>query len=103
MEFHRNQDPKKDKIMKTADIKFLDLCEEIDYWKERAEKAEKDAKYWQEEYSKQLDSSLKSAQKGVADALMLALSARDDENGNLVIEKKDRKRLAETFKSEEDV
>jgi hypothetical protein len=89
--------------MKTADIKFLDLCEEIDYWRERAEKAEADAEHWKEEYSKQLDSSLKSAQKGVANALMLALSVRDDENGNLVIDKKDRERLAESFKSEEDV
>lgn len=89
--------------MKTADIKFIDLCEEIDYWRERAEKAEKDSKHWQEEYSKQLDSSLKSAQKGVASALMLALSVKDDENGNLVIEKEDRQKLAKTFKSEEDV
>jgi hypothetical protein len=84
--------------MKTVDIKFLDLCDEIDYWKERAEKAEKDAKYWQEEYSKHLNESLASAQKGVANALMFALSVRDDENGNLVINKDDRKMLAENYR-----
>ena len=72
--------------MKTADIKFLELCDEIDYWKERAKQAEEDAKYWQEEYSKHLNEGLVSAKKGVANALMFALSVRDDENGNLVID-----------------
>lgn len=84
--------------MKTADIKFLDLCEEIDYWKERAEAAEADAKYWKDEYSKHLSESLASAQKGVANALMFALSVRDDENGNLIIDKENRKELAKNLK-----
>jgi hypothetical protein len=85
--------------MKTVDAKFFELCEEIDYWKERAQKAEADTKYWQDQYSIHLKESLLSAQKGVANALMLALSVKDDENGNLVIEKKDRKTLAKNFKS----
>jgi hypothetical protein len=87
--------------MKTADIKFLDLCDEIDYWKERAMQAEKDAEYWQQEYSKHLNESLVSAQKGVANALMFALSVRDDENGNLVIDKENREKLAKNYKCDE--
>lgn len=85
---------------RTADIKFLDLCEEIDYWKERAKKAEEDAEYWQTEYRKHLNESMISAKKGVANALMFALSVRDDEDGNLVINKDDREKLAENLKTE---
>ena len=81
----------------TIDLKFSDLCDEIDYWKI-------EAKYWKDEYDnllkediKKSNESLEHAQKGVANALMFALSATDDEKGNLVISKKDRKKLAESF------
>lgn len=85
--------------MKTVDVKFYELCDEIDYWKERTKVAEDDAKYWKDEYSKHLNESLVSAQKGMANALMFALSVRDDENGNLVIDKDARKELAESYRS----
>ena len=85
--------------MKTIDIKFLQLCNEIDQWKD-------EANYWKEryeeinkEYSQHLNQSLDSAQKGVANALMFALSVKDDENGNLIISKKSRKDLSETWHS----
>jgi hypothetical protein len=86
--------------IRTANIKFLDLCEEIDYWKDRARKAEKDAEHWQTEYTKHVNEGLASAQKGVANALMFALSVRDDEDGNLVIDKDKRQKLAENLKTE---
>lgn len=85
--------------MKTVDVKFLQLCNEIDQWKD-------EANYWKDkyeelnkEYSQHLNQSLASAQKGVANALMFALHVKDDENGNLVIDKKSRKDLAETWRS----
>lgn len=85
--------------MKTTEIKFYELCDEIDYWKERAKNAEADAKHWRDKYSEQTNQRLESAQKGVADALMFALSVRDDENGNLVIDKDTRKELGERFRT----
>jgi hypothetical protein len=82
--------------MKTVDVKFLQLCNEIDRWKD-------EANYWKEryeelnkEYSQHLNQNLDSVQKGVANALMFALSVKDDENGNLIISKKSRKDLSET-------
>lgn len=84
--------------MKTAEIKFLELCDEIDYWKDEAKKAQKEAEYWKNEYSTHLQESLASAQRGVAQALTIALAVTDDAEGNLVIKKKDRKKIAEEFK-----
>jgi hypothetical protein len=85
--------------MKTVDVKFLQLCNEIDQWKD-------EANYWKEkyeelnkEYSQHLNQSLASAQKGVANALMFALSVKEDENGNLIINKESRKDLSETWHS----
>lgn len=80
--------------MKTTELKFYELCDEIDYWKERTREAEAQAQYWQDEYSRHLNESLASAKEGVANALMFALSVRDDEKGNLVIPQKERKTLA---------
>lgn len=89
-----NYSIKQDEELCTADLKFYALCEEIDYWKGIAKEAQKDAEYWKSEYSKHLNDSLVSAQKGVVDALMFALSVTDDENGNLVIPKEKREELA---------
>lgn len=83
--------------MKTIDIKFSELCDEIDFWKERSEQAEQDAEYWKNQYQTLLNESLINAKKGVANALMFALHATDDENGNLVIDKESRKKIAETY------
>ena len=84
--------------MKTMDRTFYSLCEEIDdlkeqvsYWKQMYE-AERD------EYNIQLNERLEQSKKGVANALMFALSVSDDENGNLVISKKNRKSLAKNLK-----
>lgn len=84
--------------MKTMDRTFYSLCEEIDdlketvaYWKGMYE-TERD------ENNKQLNERLEQSKKGVANALMFALSVSDDENGNLVISKENRKSLAENLK-----
>ena len=85
--------------MRTADVKFLQLCNEIDQWKEEANYWKEKYEELQKEYSEHINQNLVSAQKGVANALMFALSVKDDENGNLIIDKESRKELAETWRS----
>lgn len=41
---------------------------------------------------------LAAAKRGVANALMFAFSAQDDEHGNLVISKEDRAAIAANYK-----
>ncbi len=84
--------------MNTADRTFYSLCEEIDdlkeavaYWKQMYE-TERD------ENTKQLNDRLEESKKEVANALMFALSVSDDENGNMVVSKENRKALAENWK-----
>jgi len=79
---------------RTIDYKFAELCDEIDALEGRVE-------YWESRYNDLMAESIKrtnenidAAKKGVANALMFALSFKDDENGNLVISKEDRKVLA---------
>jgi hypothetical protein len=83
--------------MRTSDVKFIDLCDEIDYWKEKCKKAEADAEYWRGCYADHLHESIKSAEQGVAKALMFALHATDDANGNLIITPESRIELKESF------
>jgi len=79
---------------RTIDYKFAELCDEIDVLEDRVE-------YWKSRYNelmaesiKQSNENIDTAKKGVANALMFALSVKDDESGNLVISKEDRKLLA---------
>mgnify|MGYP006980560593 CR=1 FL=1 len=81
----------------TFDRTVYSLCLEIDELKE-------EVKYWREKYEEEknansimLDEDLEQAKQGVANALRLALSVQDDENGNLVISKENRQSLAETW------
>jgi hypothetical protein len=67
-----------------------DLEQEVKYWKERYEKEVKERN---EEWKQRHEESM----KGVANALRFALAVSDDENGNLVISKENRKELAETW------
>jgi hypothetical protein len=83
---------------KTIDYKFSELCDEIDKWKDHAE-------YWKKKYEEEIQASIKRsnesmdiAKKGVANALMFALSVKDDKHGNMIIEKKDREILAKDYK-----
>lgn len=85
--------------MRTADVKFLQLCNEIDQWKEEANYWKEKYEELQKEYSEHINQNLVSAQKGVANALMFALSVKDDENGNLFIDKESRKDLAKMWHS----
>jgi len=81
-----------------SEILLTQLCDEIDFLKEEVE-------YWKSKYEQEkqerwdeFKKEEKRLQKGVANALMFALSVREDENGNLVIPKEERKQLAENWK-----
>ena len=83
--------------MKTIEINTYQLCNKIDDLKE-------EVAYWQTKYEEEkamnntmLNENLASAQKGVRNALMFALSVKDDTNGNLVIDKESRKELANSW------
>lgn len=83
--------------MKTAEKTFLHLCEEVDAWKEEA--AHWKAKYEQEvqERNEEWKQRSEETSKGIANALRFALSVKDDENGNLIVDKESRKYLAENW------
>lgn len=85
---------KKLNTMKTAERTYLQLCEEIDDLKEDLDYYKK--KYEQEVKERYQESNerLQSAKKDVANALLFALSVSDNEKGDLVIKKSDRKILA---------
>lgn len=88
----------KNKGLKRIDRTISSLCEEIDYLNDEVE-------YWKTKYEDEIKQQaieskqrLEEANKGVANALMFALSVRDDENGNLVIPADERKELAANWK-----
>ena len=84
--------------MKTVDYKFHELCQEIDYWKDQAD-------YYKAKYEEEIQRSVKEtnrqleeSKRNVANALMFALTVKDNEDGSLSISPEDRKRLAKNFK-----
>jgi len=83
--------------MKTTEKTFYSLCEEIDDLKEAVEYYKNLYETERASNNKMLNDNLDSAKKGVANALRFALSISDDENGNLVISKENRKDLAESW------
>ncbi len=86
-----NNVSKYDRLVSSLCDQIDDLEAEVEYWKSK----------YEEEVRESIQTSnerLEQARKGVANALMFALSVRDDENGNLVIPKEERKALAENWK-----
>ena len=85
------------KTRRTIEINTYQLSSQIDDLKEKVA-------YWQNKYeeekamnNKMLNENLASAKKGVANALMFALSVKDDADGNLIIDKESRKELADSW------
>lgn len=83
--------------MKTIEKNLYRLCNTID-------ELEAEVEYWKSKYEEEvatnnsmLNDNLEYAKRGVANALMFALSVKDDENGNLVIDKESRKELAKSW------
>lgn len=88
MEYHN-------KKQNTFDRTVLSLCHEIDNLKEEVE-------FWKLKYEEEritnsniLNQNLESSKKELASTLMFAMSCSDNENGDLVITKENRKNLAE--------
>ena len=84
--------------MKTSEKTIIDLCDRIDF-------LEQEVEYWKNKYKNEIKEraeeaniSLQSAQKDMANALLFALSVRDDENGNLVLPADERSELAKNWK-----
>ena len=84
--------------MKTVNIKFYDLCDEIDYWKNKANYYKKQFEEERKARSILLNETMLSSQKGIANALMLTLSVEDNKDGSLSISKENRKVLSQTFR-----
>ena len=83
--------------VRTADMKFIELCDEIDYWKAEAEHWKKEYKDMRADNIKRMNESMESAKQGVANALMFALSVEDQPDGSLKINKDNRKHLADNY------
>lgn len=84
--------------MKRYEILVADLCEEIDALKESVA-------YWRNKYesernerNKESSKRLEESKKGVANALLLALSVTDNPDGSLSISKETREELANNYK-----
>lgn len=75
----------------------VDLCDEVDYWKDQALHYKKQYEDECLATSLRLHADLENAKKGVANALMFALSVRDNEDGSLSISKEDRINLSESL------
>lgn len=83
--------------MKTIDRVVLDLCEEIDYWKEQAKYWKTRAEELQQEQIQDTNKRYQEAMKGIANGLSLALAIKEDVNGNLIIDKESREELSKTW------
>ena len=87
-------------MKKTIDIKFSELCDEIDYWKEQAQHYKKMYEQELQDNIEQTNKSFKQTQKSIGQALMFAMSIKDNEDGSLSISKEDREVLVEMYKEE---
>ena len=84
--------------MRQVELTIIELCEEIDLLKE-------ERNYWKQLYQTErdernieLNERMDDAKRGVAQALMFALSVKDNQDGSISISKENRNQLAETFK-----
>ncbi len=84
--------------MRTIEKTIFDLCDEIDSLKD-------DVLYWKEMYENErnesnrlLNERMEDTKTGIANALMFALSVKDNPDGSLSINKEDRKMLASRYK-----
>jgi hypothetical protein len=85
--------------MNRQDVLIYDLCDEIDelkaavkYWKQKFEEE-------RAENIKATNERLEESKKGIANALLLCLSVKDNPDGSLSISKEDRYMLAENILS----
>jgi hypothetical protein len=77
------------------------LCAEIDFLRAELETMNEQVIKLRAENTKMINDNLAESQKGVAQALMFALSVEEDANGNLVIPSENRQYLADQYRTEE--
>ena len=68
----------------TADLKFLQLCDEIDMWKNEAEFYKEKYEEVTKEYAKLLDTSLNDAKHTAGQLLTIMFNSEQTENGILI-------------------
>jgi len=85
---------------RTADLTFMDLCRQVDYWKEQAEYFEQKYKDEVRENNKQMNERLEESRMQLGNALMFAFSVEDKEDGSLSISADKRKILSERLKEQ---
>ena len=88
---------KNNTISTTTELSFLDLCSRVDYWKTRANHFEELYNEERQENVTNLNNSIESAKKGVANALLFSLSATDNPDGSMTIDKDSRTVLAKSY------
>jgi len=96
---HKNMEYRNDFPRPSAfDSTVKELCRKIDrlraeveFWQEKTEEL-------QEELSESQRQHMSSVMDGVGNAIMFALSVKDDADGNLVISKENRKDLANHYR-----
>lgn len=81
----------------TADRTMIDLCDQVDYWKQQATKWKEMYEDEVKENNRHMTDRLNEAKTGVAKALMFALSVSEGEDGSLVIPAENRSQLAEVY------
>lgn len=83
------------------DILVSDLCYEIDELSREVDHWKKKYDELHEEYINHMNENIANSQKGIGQMLMLALSSKEDENGNLVIDREGRKAIVDSVREDE--
>lgn len=60
--------------MKRLDLLVSDLCEEVDFWKDRAESLEKELEIWKEKHRKSVSDSIHHSHEMMAGVVKLVLT-----------------------------
>jgi hypothetical protein len=83
-----------------AEKLFLQLCKEVDYWKDMAESLEYELDAEKKRYNQLIDERLKDSQMQLGNMLTFALAVTDNPDGSMSISKEDRERIANSIKTE---
>lgn len=71
--------------MRTADIKYINLCDEIDYWKDQAKYWEAECKQAQKEHYKSINHSIDESKKCIGVMLNAVLDPKSSINKRLEV------------------
>lgn len=83
--------------MKTIELTIYELCEEVDELRQEVARWKNKYNDLHRDYCNDMVRHNNDVMKGVGQALLLAMSVREGENGSLVIPAEERKQLADSF------